>query len=158
MQCMGHVPVPACAVVLGQGQGQWDGGGLGQVEGQRDSGNCHDTQHMQHVPVPTCAGVLGFKLKDRGMVANVMTRNTCKMRVCLLAQVYLDKFKDSAVAVNLKACNTFRMFNGRAGVCVCVCWGQHACLRLTGSGKQGRMHIRGLHVAQQCAQEVSMLA
>uniref|UniRef100_A0A7S0WYC0 Intraflagellar transport protein 56 n=1 Tax=Chlamydomonas leiostraca TaxID=1034604 RepID=A0A7S0WYC0_9CHLO len=31
-----------------------------------------------------------------------------------ILQVYLDKFRDSAVAVNLKACNTFRMYNGKA--------------------------------------------
>lgn len=28
--------------------------------------------------------------------------------------MYLDKYRDSCVAVNLKACNTFRMYNGKA--------------------------------------------
>ncbi|KAL6747777.1 flagellar protein Dyf13 [Haematococcus lacustris] len=31
-----------------------------------------------------------------------------------ILQVYLDRNPDSAVAVNLKACNTFRMYNGKA--------------------------------------------
>lgn len=53
--------------------------------------------------------------------------------------MYLDKYRDSCVAVNLKACNTFRMYNGKAaeaevkalaeasgeGRWVCVC-----CLRV----------------------------
>mmetsp|Transcript_38089 Transcript_38089/g.84856 ORF Transcript_38089/g.84856 Transcript_38089/m.84856 type:complete len:556 (+) Transcript_38089:159-1826(+) len=31
-----------------------------------------------------------------------------------ILQVYLNQFVDSALAVNLKACNTFRMYNGKA--------------------------------------------
>lgn len=32
----------------------------------------------------------------------------------VLLQVYLNAFADSALSVNLKACNSFRMYNGKA--------------------------------------------
>ena len=34
--------------------------------------------------------------------------------------VYLQQFQDSAIALNLKACNHFRLYNGKAAeVCEC---------------------------------------
>jgi hypothetical protein len=38
-----------------------------------------------------------------------------------ILEPYIEKYKESAIAVNLKACNKYKLFDGKMGTCVCVC-------------------------------------